>query len=122
VIDVRLRRLLGPAAIAAAGLAFLVSGSEAAERKAKPPTVTVGSNFYVAPFKSVAAGAKVRFQWEGGGFDFHDVRVKKGPVKFQSPLQAAGTYTTKKLKPGSYTLFCSQHPEEMRLNLKVKRR
>jgi plastocyanin len=122
VIDVRLRRLLGPAAIVAAGLAFLVSGPAAEAKKAKPPTVTVGSNFYVAPFKSVAAGTKVRFQWESGGFDFHDVRVKKGPVKFRSPLQAGGSFTTKKLKAGSYTLFCSQHPEEMQLNLKVKKR
>jgi plastocyanin len=48
--------------------------------------------------------------------------VKKGPVKFHSPLQAGGTWTTKKLKkPGKYSLFCSQHPVEMRMTLKVKK-
>lgn len=113
------RRLIGPAAIAAAGLAFLVSGP--AEAKKKPPTVTVGSNFYAAGFKTLKAGAKVKFRWERGGFDVHDVNVEKGPTSFRSPLQAGGTYTSKKLKAGKYVLFCSQHPEEMRLSFKVRK-
>jgi plastocyanin len=113
------RRLIAPAAVMAAGLAFLVSGP--AEAKKKPPTVTVGSNFYAAPFKTVKAGTKVKFRWEAGGFEVHDVNVKKGPTRFRSPLQAGGTFTSKKLKAGKYTLFCSQHPEEMRLSFKVKK-
>ena len=104
--------------IAAAILAIVLAGT--AEAK-KLPTVTVGSNYYAAPFKSVKAGGKVRFRWEGGGFEVHDVNVEKGPAKFRSPLQTGGTYTTRKLKAGRYVLFCSQHPEEMRMTLKVKR-
>ena len=115
----RLRRLAPPVAIMAAGAAFLVSGP--AEAKRKPPTVTVGSNFYVAGFKTVKAGSKVKFKWEGGGFEVHDVNVEKGPTKFRSPLQAGGTFTSKKLKAGKYVLFCSQHPEEMRLSFKVRK-
>ena len=43
-------------------------------------------------------------------------------MKFHSPLQAGGTWTTKKLKkPGKYSLFCSQH-EEMTMTLTVKKR
>jgi plastocyanin len=113
-----LRRLTGPAAVAAAGLAFLPAGP--AEAK-KAPTVMVGSNFYVADFKTVKAGSRVKFRWEGGGFDVHDVRVEKGPTRFRSPLQAGGSYTSKKLKAGKYVLFCSQHPEEMRLSLRVRK-
>lgn len=100
----------------AALLALLFAGS--AEAK-KPPTVTVGSNFYAPDFKTVKTGAKVKFRWEGG-FAVHDVNVEKGPTKFRSPLQAAGTFTTKKLKAGRYVLFCSQHPE-MRMSFKVKK-
>jgi hypothetical protein len=50
------RRLIGPAAIVAAGLAFLVSGP--ADAKKKAPTVTVGSNFYAPSFKTVKAGGR----------------------------------------------------------------
>ena len=106
--------------IAAAILAIVLAGT--AEAKKKAPTVTVGSNFYAAQFKTVKSGSKVKFKWEaGGGFEVHDVNVEKGPTKFRSPLQAGGSFTTKKLKAGTYVLFCSQHPEEMRLSFKVKK-
>ena len=71
--------------------------------------------------QDLKAGGKVKFKWEGGGFDVHDVNVEKGPTKFRSPLQAGGTFTSKKLKAGKYVLFCSQHPEEMRMSFKVKK-
>ena len=108
-----------PVAIVAAGAALLFS-SAAEARTAK---VQISSNFY-APFKlTVKKNAKVRFVWDEFSFESHDVNVKKGPVKFHSPLQAGGTWTTKKLKrPGRYFLFCSQHPEEMRMTLTVKKK
>ena len=105
--------------VAAALLTLALVGT--AEAKKKPPTVTVGSNFYAPAFKTVKAGEKVKFKWEGGGFDVHDVNVETGPTKFRSPLKAGGTFTSKKLKAGKYVLFCSQHPEEMRLSFKVKK-
>lgn len=104
--------------IAAAILTLVLAGT--AEAK-KPPTVIVGSNYYAAQFKAVKSGTKVKFRWEGGGFEVHDVNVEKGPTKFRSPLQAGGSFTSKKLKAGRYVLFCSQHPEEMRMSFKVKR-
>ena len=36
-------------------------------------------------------------------------------------MQAGGSFTSKKLKAGKYVLFCSQHPEEMRMSFKVKK-
>jgi plastocyanin len=115
----RLRVITAPVAVMAAGAALLFS-STAEARTAK---VQISSNFY-APFKlTVKKNAKVRFVWDEFSFEAHDVNVKKGPAKFHSPLQAGGTWTTKKLKkPGRYFLFCSQHPEEMRMTLTVKKR
>jgi plastocyanin len=115
----RLRVITAPVALVAAGAALLFS-SAAEARTAK---VQISSNFY-APFKlTVKKNSKVRFVWDEFSFESHDVNVKKGPVKFHSPLQAGGTWTTKKLKkPGKYSLFCSQHPEEMRMTLTVKKR
>jgi plastocyanin len=115
----RLRVITAPVALVAAGAALLFS-SAAEARTAK---VQISSNFY-APFKlTVKKNSKVRFVWDEFSFESHDVNVKKGPAKFHSPLQAGGTWTTKKLKkPGKYFLFCSQHPEEMRMTLTVKKR
>jgi plastocyanin len=117
---IALRRLTAPVALAAAGAALLVAGPADAGRVQK---VSVGSNYFAPGKKTVKTGDKVRFAWDGGGFEMHDVNVRKGPAKFKSPLQAGGTYTTKKLtKPGKYLLFCSQHPEEMTMTLTVKKR
>ena len=115
----RLGVTTAPVALVAAGAALLFA-NPAEARTAK---VQISSNFY-APFNlTVKRGDKVRFVWDDFSFDAHDVNVKKGPAKFHSPLQAGGTWTTKKLKkPGKYSLFCSQHPEEMRLTLTVKKR
>lgn len=115
----RLRVTTAPVAIVAAGAALLFAGSA----EARTAKVQVSSNFY-APFKlTVKKNSKVRFVWDEFSFDAHDVNVKKGPTKFHSPLQAGGTWTTKKLKkPGKYLLFCSQHPEEMRMTLVVKKK
>jgi plastocyanin len=105
---VKLSRSIAPVALVAAGAALLGVGPADAAKKGKVRTVKKGD--------------RVRFSWEAFLFDVHDVNVKKGPVKFHSPLQAGGTWTTKKLtKPGKYSLFCSQHPTEMRMALTVKK-
>ena len=113
-----LRTSIAPVAIMAAGAAFLIAGpAEARVQKAD-----IGSNFFAPGKLTVKKGDKVRFVWEEFGFEAHDVNVRKGPAKFHSPLQAGGTWTTKKLaKPGKYALFCSQHPEDMKMTLTVKR-
>ena len=114
------RRLIAPAAALAAGVALLAAGPAGAGGVHK---VQIGSNFFAPGSKTVKAGEKVRFAWEGGTFEVHDVNVRKGPAKFKSPLQAGGSWTTKRLtKPGKYLLFCSQHPEDMTMTLTVKKR
>ena len=115
-----IRSFASPVAIVAAGAAFLLAGPAEAEVH----EAQISSNFFAPGKLTVKQGDKVRFVWdEFGGFEAHDVNVRKGPSKFHSPLQAGGSWFTKKLKKvGKYSLFCSQHPEEMRMTLKVKRR
>jgi plastocyanin len=120
----KLSRTIAPVAMLAAGAALLGSGpaDAAKKRKSKVHTVQVSSNFYAPGKLTVKKGDRLRFKWDEFLFDVHDVNVKKGPAKFHSPLQAGGTWSTKKLtKAGKYTLFCSQHPEEMRMTLTVKK-
>jgi plastocyanin len=120
---VKLSRSIAPVALVAAGAALLGGGpADAAKKKGKVRNVQVSSNFYAPGKLTVKKGDRVRFKWDEFLFDVHDVNVKKGPVKFHSPLQSGGSWTTKKLtKPGKYSLFCSQHPTEMRMALTVKK-
>lgn len=115
----RARSVAGPAAITAAGLAFLIADPAGAARVHK---VEIGTNYFAPAKKTVKTGAKVRFVWPEGGFVPHDVTVTKGPAKFRSPLQTGGSWTTRRLrKPGRYSLVCSQHAD-MGMTLIVKRR
>ena len=117
-----LRTYIAPVAVTAAGAAFLIAGPAEAGKRPRVREAQIGSNFFAPGKLTVKKGDRVRFVWEQFSFEAHDVNVRKGPAKFHSPLQAGGTWTTKKLsKPGKYSLFCSQHPDEMRMTLFVKR-
>jgi plastocyanin len=113
----RLHRVLAlPVALVAAGA--LLGANPAVAGKVR--TVELGTSYYAPAKATVKVGERVRFRWNPS-LDMHDVNVKSGPTKFKSPLQAAGTWTTKKLvKPGKYVLYCSQH-EGMGMTLYVKK-
>lgn len=114
-----LKHRLGlPAAVVAAGAALLAPAADGG----RVHKVAIGSDYFAPQKKTVRAGAKLRFKWEEGGLEMHDVNVRKGPAKFSSPLQASGAWTTKPLtRPGRYVLYCSQH-EEMGMTVTVKKR
>ena len=83
-------------------------------------TVDLGTSYYAPAKLTVKKGDKVRFKWNPS-FDMHDVNVKSGPQRFNSPLQASGTWTRRFTKPGKYVLYCSQH-SDMGMTLTVKKR
>ncbi len=85
---------------------------------AKVADVELGTSYYAPAKVTVKKGDKVRFRWNPS-FDLQDVKVKSGPQKFTSPLQASGTWTRKFTKPGKYVLYCTQH-SDMGMTLKVK--
>jgi plastocyanin len=106
------RLLLTLGAVAALAAAAPASAGKVAK-------VELGTSYYAPAKLTVKKGDKVRFKWNPS-FDLHDVSVKSGPQKFQSPLQASGTWTRKFTKPGKYVLYCSQH-SDMGMTLTVKR-
>lgn len=111
--------MLAVAAIAVVATAAIGAPAGAA-RASKVREVAVGSSFYDPPCLTVARGQRVRFLWEGGVLR-HDVSVRRGPERFRSPLQAAGSYTRRFRRPGRYALYCTQHPTSMRMTLVVRR-
>ena len=125
--------LRGRSRLAAGGILVIVSalagaillapgatGSEGA-RAAKSTKVTVGDNFYSPTAKTIKKGTRAKFNWTGA--NRHNVRLKKGPgKKFKSKTtRSTGVNFARKFKKrGTYRIFCSIHPDQMNLTLKVK--
>lgn len=117
-------RISLPVAIAAlaaiAALTMLPTLGGVAEG-APTATVKLGDNFFKPAKKTVAKGTKVRFKWVG--VNPHNVTLKRGPI----PSFASGTTSRRGVnfakrfnKAGTYKLFCTIHPLEMKLKLVVK--
>ena len=115
------------AAVVAAGAASALPGiAPAATGKhhhhaGKTRTVGVQSDFYDPAKLTVHIGDKVKWVWHASGLSLHDVYVDSGPAEFNSPTQAAGTYSYTFKKAGTYRLYCTQHEEDMTMTVTVKR-
>ena len=100
-----MRKLLLVPAIAAAALATVVPPALSAYE------IPVGDNYFVkpsgVPTVAVSKGTKVKWIWKHN--TLHNVKVKKGPVKFGSNSQAGGSYTKKLKRSGHYTIICTIH-------------
>ncbi|HEX2097111.1 MAG TPA: plastocyanin/azurin family copper-binding protein [Solirubrobacterales bacterium] len=84
-------------------------------------TVTVGNNFFAPSQKTVAAGTTVRFDWTGGRR--HNVTKDSGPGRFfASPTTARSgvNFARRFQRSGTYRLYCTLHPAQMRLKLVVR--
>ena len=92
------------AAVAVLAAAFATSAPSATR-------VNVGDNYFVrpsgVPTVTVSKGTKVRWVWTGN--DLHNVKVKRGPVKFSSPSKMSGSFSKRMRKRGTYTIVCSIH-------------
>lgn len=108
------------AAIAIAALTGLgVLGATAGA--APEATVTVGNNFFKPAEKTVAKGTKVRFKWTGGRR--HNVTKASGPggpFASRTTSQAGVNFAKRFEKSGTYRLYCTLHPSQMRLKLTVR--
>jgi plastocyanin len=107
-------------ALAMLGAAVLAAGPAAAG--GKRAKVTVGNNFFSPTSKTIKRGTKVRFKWTGGGAP-HNVTKRKGPGgRFASKTtgKRGVNYVRTFKKKGTYKLFCTIHPESMKLKLRVR--
>lgn len=107
----------------AVALAVALFAAIAATALAATRTVTVGDNYYVrssgVPTVTVKRNDTVKWVWRGDSS--HDVRVKKGPVKFKSPIKTSGTYRRKMTRRGTYVIYCVVHGQrDQSMKLVVK--
>ncbi|MSO78816.1 MAG: hypothetical protein EXQ79_04335 [Acidimicrobiia bacterium] len=79
--------------------------------------VKVGDNYFKPKKLTIVVGDRVNFVWIGTAI--HDVKVKKGPQKFESDKQASGKFKQVVLEPGKYKIVCTLHPGmEMKMTAK----
>jgi plastocyanin len=80
-------------------------------------TVKVGDNYFKPKSLSLVVGDRLTFKWVGSAR--HDVKVKKGPQKFDSKLKSSGKFSRTIKSPGKYVIYCTIHPG-MEMKLKAK--
>ena len=109
----RLRRIACMTLVvtAAGALAVLPVGAQTTGK-----TIKVGDNYFKPKKATLAAGERLTFKWVGSAR--HDVKVKKGPQKFDSKLKSKGTFSRIMKRPGKYVIYCTIHPG-MEMKLKV---
>jgi plastocyanin len=117
------------AMVAAGAAAALPAFAPAAATHGKPRhhaagktrVVGVQTDFYDPGKLTIHVGDKVKWVWHASGFSLHDVYVDSGPTRFNSPTQAAGSFSRTFTKTGTYKLYCTQHEADMTMTLVVKK-
>jgi len=111
--------LTGAAALAAAPVGVGAGG-------AQKRTVGVFDNYFTPTKLTVNRGSTVTWRWPDDGGDTHDVELGSAPAgvrKWTSgPAAAAFDYRRKLTRPGLYKIVCTFHEEEMRMQIRVRRR
>jgi plastocyanin len=113
-----MRKLLVVALIAVLAAVF------AAQALAARRGVKIGDNYFVRkgdpPTVTVHKGDTVKWTWTGD--HLHNVRVRRGPVRFHSDFMDSGTYSHKMRRVGTYRIVCTIHQASgMRMTLRVIR-
>jgi plastocyanin len=114
--------LLGALILTAAAMVAAVSASAGSTTK----KVGVYDNYFDPVDVKIHKGDKVKWVWkEQFSSEHHNVTLKKGPdgvKKFHSQdLAYPATYKHKFTKKGKYKLWCTLHPQPMRMTVTVKR-
>ena len=94
-------------------------------RSASLPRTSVVSIFDNAFYRSrdrptvrLRAGGVLTFRWASQ--QSHQVTLRAGPQPVRSPTKAAGVYSARLTKPGTYEFVCSIHAPGMRMAARVE--
>ena len=95
------------------------------QRSASLPRTSVVSIYDNAFFRSrdrptvrLRAGGVLTFKWASQ--QSHQVTVRSGPIAVVSPAKAAGVYSARMRKRGTYEFVCSIHAPGMRMTARVE--
>lgn len=115
-----MKSLTLPAAIALA--AGVLIGAGPAHTASTTHIVSVRDDSYSRSSISVPRGDKVTWRWRGTD-DRHNVTSRSSnPVAFKSKTEDGNfSFSHRFSKSGTYRIFCSIHPDLMKITVKVRR-
>lgn len=116
------RTALIAVATAICGVALALPGGGAAQQgQVSARTVKVKDDYYSPKSLSVSRGTTVKWVWANTSTaNRHDVVVKSGPEKFKSAKKRSGSYSHKMSRSGTYKIYCTIHPTNMKMTLSVR--
>jgi plastocyanin len=114
------RLLLIPVAV----LAVAVPAA-AHDSTAKTYTVKTGDDFFSPTKRTIHKNDIVKWVWVGADnkpgetVNEHTIAERDGKLKLLSPTKTSGTYRFRFKKAGKYVVICAEHPDSMKLSVKV---
>ena len=120
------RLLLIPIALLVAAL-VVPAASTGSHRDPKTFTIKVGDDFFSPTKKTVHKRDIVKWVWvnaegkAGATVNEHTIVEKTGEKlpKLNSGTRTTGSYKFRFKKAGKFTILCADHPEDMKLTIKV---
>ena len=116
-----MRRLLLILAISAVALPV---AALADHRAAKTYTIKTGDDYFSPTSKTIHIKDIVKWQWVGEdrkpGSTINEHTIVESKDRFQSKTKTKGTFSFRFKKTGKFTIFCAEHPDDMKVTIKVK--
>jgi plastocyanin len=107
-------------AVVCGAVLMVAGGGVARDGAAAARTVKVKDNFYSPKSLRVSRGTTVKWVWASTSTaNRHNVAVRSGPEKFRSSKKRGGSFSRRMGKSGTYKIYCTIHPSEMKMTLKV---
>jgi plastocyanin len=84
-------------------------------------SVKVTDNHWSRSSLTIHKNDKVKWNWQNTD-NRHNVHSDSGPATFHSKTKSGDfSYSHKFTRTGTYSLFCSRHPDDMNMTVKVKK-
>ena len=118
-----MRRLLLTLTLVAVAVA-VPTVAEGHHVAAKTYTIKTGDDYFSPTSKTIHLRDIVKWQWVGAdkkpGSTINEHTVVESKDRFQSKTKTKGTFSYRFKKTGKFTIFCSEHPDDMKVTIKVK--
>ena len=108
--------------VLAAAIPTVASGHHV---KAKTHTVKTGDDFFSPKKRTIHVRDVVKWVWVGAdgkpGETINEHTIAESKGRFTSKTKTAGTFKYRFKKTGKFTIYCADHPDSMKLTVRVKK-